>query len=89
MGRIGGEEFSIFLPNTAAVAASQVAEQLRRSIEVLMPSFGGRQLEITASIGVARNHQSDPCSRFKKWLIKRCTEPRLPGVTESQPLRTH
>lgn len=42
-----------------AVAASQVAEQLRRSIEVLMPSFGDRQLEITASIGVARNHHSD------------------------------
>ena len=59
MGRIGGEEFSVFLPNTDAVAATQVAEQLRRSIEALMPSFGDRQLKITASIGVARNRHSD------------------------------
>jgi len=59
MGRIGGEEFSVFLPNTDAIAATQVAEQLRQSIEVLMPSFGDRQLKITASIGVARNHHSD------------------------------
>lgn len=59
MGRIGGEEFSVFLPNTDASAAADLAEQMRQAIELLMPSIGNRQIRITASIGVARNRHSD------------------------------
>ncbi len=59
MGRIGGEEFSVFLPNTDAAGATVLAESIRKAIETLMPSTGAQQLSITASIGVARNHHSD------------------------------
>lgn len=59
MGRIGGEEFSVFLPNTDVAGATVLAETIRKSIENLMPSIGDRELKITASIGVARNHHSD------------------------------
>ena len=59
MGRIGGEEFSVFLPNTDVTGATALAETIRTSIENLMPLIGDLQLKITASIGVARNHHSD------------------------------
>lgn len=53
LGRIGGEEFSVFLPNTAQPGALQLAESLRRLVEALNPSIGERNLRVTASIGVA------------------------------------
>lgn len=59
LGRIGGEEFSIFLPNTDAAGAAKLAENIRSAIESLMPSIGERSLKVTASIGVARNSHSE------------------------------
>lgn len=60
LGRIGGEEFSIFLPNTPMEGAAQLAEIIRQAIESLMPLIGEQQrIRITASIGVARNQHSD------------------------------
>ena len=53
LGRIGGEEFSVFLPHTARSGALQLAECLRQAVEALNPSIGERNLHITASIGVA------------------------------------
>lgn len=59
LGRIGGEEFSIFLPNTDQSGALQLAENIRKAIEGLLPPIGTHQLKVTASIGVARNQHSD------------------------------
>ncbi len=59
LGRIGGEEFSIFLPNTPMTGALELAEHIRLSIEALMPDVGTGPRKITASIGVARNQHSD------------------------------
>ena len=60
LGRIGGEEFSVFLPNTDLDAAVQVAESIRRSIEDLeIQVNAGATLKISASIGVARNEHSN------------------------------
>ena len=53
LGRIGGEEFSVFLPNTALAGALQVAETLRQAVQQCRPDIGGTRLDITASIGVA------------------------------------
>lgn len=53
LGRIGGEEFSVFLMNTDIKAATGVAETLRMTIENLLPSVGNHPLRVTASIGVA------------------------------------
>jgi len=58
LGRIGGEEFSVFLPNTDHQAALRLAESLRQSVEILEPSIGERNLHITASIGVAVSEAS-------------------------------
>lgn len=59
MGRIGGEEFSVFLPNTDVGSGKELAEKLRQAIESLMPSIGNQNLKVTASIGVARNQHSE------------------------------
>jgi len=53
VGRIGGEEFSVFLPNTQVQGAQQLAETLRLAIESIHMEVEGVRLKVTASIGVA------------------------------------
>ncbi|MEQ1528972.1 MAG: diguanylate cyclase [Methylococcaceae bacterium] len=55
VGRIGGEEFAILLPETDNNEAAEVAERLRNAIaNVTVPlSTGGQSLHFTVSIGVA------------------------------------
>jgi diguanylate cyclase (GGDEF)-like protein len=59
LGRIGGEEFSIFLPRTSLQEAVALAESIRVLLEALMPSIGTQSLAITASLGVAANRGHD------------------------------
>jgi len=53
LGRIGGEEFSIFLTDTPLSGALQLAEALRIEVEACRPQLENNPLRITASIGVA------------------------------------
>lgn len=58
LGRIGGEEFSVFLPDTELSGARTVAENLRIAIQQCRPQVGDDFLTITASIGVASRSPS-------------------------------
>jgi diguanylate cyclase (GGDEF)-like protein len=54
IGRIGGEEFAIMLPETKLGTAIEVAERLRKIIASSPLDVGqGRMVKLTASIGVA------------------------------------
>lgn len=54
LGRLGGEEFGVLLPETDEQAAIEVAERLRMSIEhTSIPINNGEELKITVSLGVA------------------------------------
>lgn len=53
LGRVGGEEFSVFLPNTTLDGAAHVAERMRSALESLPILFNGQVLRVTASIGVS------------------------------------
>ncbi len=53
LGRVGGEEFSVFLPHTSFEQAMVVAEKIRAAVEAAMPDIGSQRLRTTASIGVA------------------------------------
>lgn len=53
LGRIGGEEFSVFLPDTDRAGAMVLAEHIRQRIEALCPEIETGPLKITASIGTA------------------------------------
>jgi diguanylate cyclase (GGDEF)-like protein len=53
VGRLGGEEFGLVLPNTALEGAAGIAERLRREVEQTTIRFADRTLTVTASFGVA------------------------------------
>jgi len=53
LGRLGGEEFGVLLPETDEESAREVAERLRQSIERASISINGITLSITVSIGVS------------------------------------
>jgi diguanylate cyclase (GGDEF)-like protein len=62
-GRFGGEEFALFLPQTTAEEAHQVADRLREKIAQITVPISGQpdgpsQLGVTISIGVATLHDS-------------------------------
>ena len=57
VGRFGGEEFSLLLPQTRSVDAIRIAERIRSSIaalSIIAPGAdGGERVHVTVSIGVA------------------------------------
>jgi diguanylate cyclase (GGDEF)-like protein len=59
LGRIGGEEFAIVLPQTSREGAIRLAERLRGAIAGLTIEFAGHTIPLTVSIGVATGKQSD------------------------------
>ena len=53
IGRIGGEEFGILLPETSAASAIKISEEIREKIASLVVQHLGHEVRLTASFGVA------------------------------------
>jgi len=53
LGRFGGEEFTIALPNADHVEAGQIAERLRQQVAAAALSVGDEVVHVTVSIGGA------------------------------------
>jgi diguanylate cyclase (GGDEF)-like protein len=53
LGRIGGDEFLVLLPETRLAEAFQVAERLRLSVSDGPMRLAGRAVRVTASLGLA------------------------------------
>lgn len=53
IGRLGGEEFAIFLPNAQQHDAEAVANRLRHTVAALPFAYGENRISLTVSIGVA------------------------------------
>jgi len=60
VGRLGGEEFVVVLPETTAAMALSLAEELRRNLERESIDVQGRPLRPTCSLGVAELMPGDP-----------------------------
>ncbi|UNP87934.1 diguanylate cyclase [Aeromonas encheleia] len=59
VGRNGGEEFLVLLPNTDMAAAARVAERIRTQVAALQIEDVTNVLDIRVSIGVAQYHLED------------------------------
>jgi len=51
LGRIGGEEFAVFLSNTSVEKSLEIAERIRSSIELNRFNYEGQDIALTVSIG--------------------------------------
>ncbi|MFQ5926016.1 MAG: GGDEF domain-containing protein [Terriglobia bacterium] len=58
VGRYGGEEFIVALPETSRDSAQATAENLRKRIEEYGFRFGGKEVPLTVSIGVASSAEA-------------------------------
>jgi diguanylate cyclase (GGDEF)-like protein/PAS domain S-box-containing protein len=63
-GRLGGEEFSVLLPETGIEGALIVAEHLRQQVDDLDVKFENKKLKFTISIGVAEIDAKDSDSKL-------------------------
>jgi diguanylate cyclase (GGDEF)-like protein len=52
IGRLGGEEFAVLLPETDLPGAAELGERLRSQIANLAVPYGEHSLSVTVSIGV-------------------------------------
>lgn len=59
LGRIGGEEFCIMLPETSIEGGQIVAERLRKTIAELPFAHDGQLLRVTVSIGLTKLNEGD------------------------------
>ncbi len=59
LARLGGEEFSVLLPETGRKEAFELAERLRRKVEEISIDFEGRSFGFTVSIGVTEAIEND------------------------------
>ena len=91
LGRIGGEEFSVFLPNTPLAGALQVAENLRLAVQQCQPDIGsGTRLNITASIGVAsRSPGAHTMQAIQQRADEAMYEAKKAGRNRVSTLETH
>lgn len=71
LGRIGGEEFAILLPDTNEAGAVILAERLREQIERTAVQYGGHAIAMTVSAGVAQRRQATDTPED---LLKRADE---------------
>lgn len=72
LARIGGEEFTVLMPDTALDGATHVAERIREALaRESVPVGDGRAISFTVSIGVA---QHDGKSEELPTLVKRADE---------------
>lgn len=69
VGRIGGEEFAILLPDTDSERAMEIAERLRVALAEHITTLGdGSAVNVTASLGVTTLHDNE--SPFETLLVQ-------------------
>jgi diguanylate cyclase (GGDEF)-like protein/PAS domain S-box-containing protein len=59
LGRLGGEEFAIVLPETSLLQAHALAERLREATAAIVVSLPEKEIRLTVSIGLSELSASD------------------------------
>lgn len=79
IGRVGGEEFAVYLPRSDARTAAVAAEDIRREVaSIEFRSSGGAAIALTVSVGVAVFSSGTPVDK-----IMRCADRRLYDAKEA------
>jgi diguanylate cyclase (GGDEF)-like protein len=81
LGRIGGEEFVVFLPDTTAERGMQTAERLRAATELSTLVFGSRVIKLTMTTGVT---QLMPNESSWEGMLARADEALYTGKKEGR-----
>ncbi|MHB9134270.1 MAG: GGDEF domain-containing protein [Armatimonadota bacterium] len=64
LGRYGGDEFIVVLPNTPVAGGMEVAKRIRNNIDEFRLDVDGRQVELDISIGIGGIQQEDRPTGF-------------------------
>jgi diguanylate cyclase (GGDEF)-like protein len=59
LGRMGGEEFAVFLPETKGDEAAAIAERIRTTVEASPARLEGTEIPLTVSIGFTQWRADD------------------------------
>lgn len=60
VGRLGGDEFLVVMPNASAIVAGEIATRIRAQFPLEVPVGGERTISLTFSIGIATQAPSEP-----------------------------
>jgi diguanylate cyclase (GGDEF)-like protein len=83
LGRFGGEEFIVILPEVDLAGASLVAEKIRFAVESAMKPYGGKEPGfLTLTLGIASGHGRDIVSAEQ--LIKLADQKLYEGKREGR-----
>ncbi len=61
--RYGGEEFAVVMPATMVAEGTLAAERIRAAVEAMVVEFEGKELKVTASVGLAQLIATDDIAR--------------------------
>lgn len=79
-GRIGGEEFAVYLPATAQQGASRVAERIRNAVErINFHAAQGSPVHLSVSIGGTATSEGMPVSDVIRLADRRLYEAKRRG----------
>ncbi len=71
VGRFGGEEFLVLMPETDLAGAMVLAERIKKMLDENMVNIGETTIRVTASIGISLVHETDEA---KEESLKRADE---------------
>ena len=83
--RYGGEEFVLIMPETKLERAVEVADRLRRIIEITAIQCGGTRLHVTASFGVAHLKKEYDKNLLLQDADRRLYEAKIKGRNRTMP----
>ena len=83
--RYGGDEFVLIMPETKLEQAAEVADRLRRIIEVTAIRYGGTPIHVTASFGVAHLKKEYDKNLLLQDADRRLYEAKIRGRNRTMP----
>jgi diguanylate cyclase len=79
VGRLGGEEFGVFLPGASPHNAAEIAERIRKSIQAASFKPNGKTCALTVSVGGATFEEQIPFSELFRIADQRLYDAKNAG----------